>query len=60
LLTMANEYPLQDWGYKKKKTTHLMIETERRVYADRAEYLGDPHFYKVPVEGLLDTTYIKS
>ena len=30
---------------------HLMIEAERRVYADRAEWLGDPDFVKVPSRG---------
>ncbi|GAB3170790.1 gamma-glutamyltransferase [Telluribacter humicola] len=59
LLTISSGYPLGEWGYKTVKTTHLMIEAERRVYADRAVHLGDPDFHKVPVEGLLDTSYIK-
>jgi gamma-glutamyltranspeptidase/glutathione hydrolase len=59
LLTITEHYPLQEWGRSSVKTKHLMVEAERRVYADRARHLGDPDFYKVPVEGLLDTTYIK-
>jgi gamma-glutamyltranspeptidase/glutathione hydrolase len=35
-----------------------MVEAERRVYADRSKYLGDPDFYKVPVDSLLNTKYI--
>ena len=38
---------------------HLVSEIEKRVFADRAEYLGDPDFYKVPVDRLIDPTYLK-
>ncbi|WP_354336461.1 gamma-glutamyltransferase [Pseudomonas kilonensis] len=37
---------------------HLIAEIEKRVFADRAQYLGDPDFYKVPVEQLLDDKYL--
>jgi gamma-glutamyltranspeptidase/glutathione hydrolase len=37
---------------------HLVAELEKRVFADRAQYLGDPDFYKVPVSQLLDDTYL--
>ncbi len=37
---------------------HLMVEAERRVYADRAAHLGDPDYYKVPQSQLVDSTYI--
>ncbi len=59
LLTITEDYPLSDWGWNGVQTAHLMIEAERRIYADRAEHLGDPDFYEVPVEQLLDTAYIK-
>jgi gamma-glutamyltranspeptidase/glutathione hydrolase len=36
---------------------HLIAEIEKRVYADRAEYLGDPGFVKVPVDRLIDPAY---
>ena len=39
---------------------HLVAEMEKRVFADRAEYLGDPDFYDVPVKKLTDPAYIKS
>ncbi len=38
-------------------TLHILTELERRVYADRATYLGDPDFYDVPQKMLLDSTY---
>jgi gamma-glutamyltranspeptidase/glutathione hydrolase len=37
---------------------HLVSEIEKRVFADRAEYLGDPDFWKVPVAALIDPAYI--
>jgi len=37
---------------------HLVAEMEKRVFADRAEYLGDPDFWKVPVSNLIDPTYV--
>ncbi|MFD3001937.1 gamma-glutamyltransferase [Pontibacter toksunensis] len=60
LLTISENYPVGEWGVKTAKTAHFKIEAEKRVYADRAKHLGDPDFYDVPVEGLLDKTYIKN
>jgi gamma-glutamyltranspeptidase/glutathione hydrolase len=37
---------------------HLTAEIEKRVFADRAQYLGDPDFYKVPIAQLIDDDYI--
>jgi gamma-glutamyltranspeptidase/glutathione hydrolase len=37
---------------------HLDAEIEKRVFADRAQYLGDPDFYKVPIAQLTDDAYI--
>jgi gamma-glutamyltranspeptidase / glutathione hydrolase len=37
---------------------HLLAEIEKRVFADRAEYLGDPDFYPVNVAALLDPAYL--
>lgn len=59
LLTSVEPYPLHRWGFNKDSTVQLMVEAERRVYADRSKYLGDPDFYKVPVAGLLKPDYIR-
>lgn len=40
------------------KYIHLLSEIEKRVFADRADYLGDPAFSKVPVQQLTDPKYI--
>jgi len=60
LLASVEKYPLQRWGFNKDSTVQLMVEAERRVYADRSKYLGDPDFYKVPVAQLLKPAYIRS
>ncbi len=39
---------------------HLVAEIEKRVFADRAEYLGDPDFVDVPLKQLIDEDYIRS
>ena len=60
LMGMVKNYPLSQWGASSDSTVQLMIEAERRVYADRAKWLGDPDFVKVPLKPLLDTNYIKN
>lgn len=57
LLKSVESYPLSRWGFNVDSTVQLIVEAERRVYADRAAHLGDPDFYKVPVKGLLDAAY---
>jgi gamma-glutamyltranspeptidase/glutathione hydrolase len=58
LFSMIKPYPLAHWGAQSDSTIQVMIEAERRVYADRAKWLGDPDFVKVPINELLDTNYL--
>jgi gamma-glutamyltranspeptidase/glutathione hydrolase len=58
LLQSVEKYPLGRWGFNQDSTVQLMVEAERRVYADRSKYLGDPDFFKVPVDSLLRPGYI--
>ncbi len=58
LLKSVEPYPINDWGHNTAKTIHLMTEAERRAFADRSAYLGDPDFYNVPVARLTDKLYI--
>jgi gamma-glutamyltranspeptidase/glutathione hydrolase len=58
LLHSVANYPLKQWGFNKDSTVQVIVEAERRVYADRSKYLGDPDFYKVPVDSLLKPAYI--
>ncbi len=57
LLKGAESYPIRRWGHNTIKTIHLMTELERRVYADRATYLGDPDYVDVPIDMLLSEDY---
>jgi gamma-glutamyltranspeptidase/glutathione hydrolase len=57
LLNILEAYPLAEYGHNSSRTMHLMIEAERRVYADRSEWLGDPAFFPVPVAGLIAKSY---
>lgn len=59
MLGMVEKYPLQEWGFHSAKSVQVMIEAERRAYADRALYLGDQDFVKVPVKKLTDKKYIE-
>lgn len=59
LLKMVEPYPIEQWGFHDPRTIHLMVEAERRAYADRSQHLGDMDFYPVPVDSLLAATYIK-
>jgi gamma-glutamyltranspeptidase / glutathione hydrolase len=59
LLQSVEPFPLQEYGHNSVKYVHLLTEAERRVYADRAAYLGDPDFYKVPASELTHQLYVK-
>ncbi len=58
LLGIVEDYPLSNYGFHSAEAIHLFVEAERRVYADRAEHMGDADFYPVPVAGLIDKTYV--
>ena len=57
LLKSVEEFPVKTWGHNTAQTIHLMTEAERRVYADRAAFLGDPDFFAVPVRDLIADAY---
>ncbi|MBO9732014.1 MAG: gamma-glutamyltransferase [Chitinophaga sp.] len=58
LMGMVENYPLSQWGFQSPQSIQLMVEAERRAYADRAQFLGDPDFVKVPVAKLTDKKYL--
>jgi gamma-glutamyltranspeptidase/glutathione hydrolase len=58
LLKMIEPFPLKDWGFHSDRAIHLMIESERRAFADRSEYLGDPRFMKIPADLLINRNYL--
>ncbi len=58
MMKMIEGYDLQEMGMHTAASVHLIVESERRAYADRATHLGDMDFYPVPLEELLDESYI--
>ncbi len=58
MLKMMEKYPVGSMGFQSAKSVQLMVEVERRAYADRAEHLGDPDFWKVPVNTMLSEEYL--
>jgi len=57
LLQSVEEFPLKQWGFQRDSSVQVMVEAERRVYADRATHLGDPDFHAVPQQELLNPKY---
>jgi gamma-glutamyltranspeptidase / glutathione hydrolase len=56
-LNMLKDVPLEGWD--DVESVHMVAETMRRVFADRAAYLADPDFARVPLAGLMDPCYAK-
>lgn len=59
MLKMLEDRPLASYGFQTAKSVQLITEVERRAYADRAEHLGDPDYYKVPMKGLVAPAYLR-
>jgi gamma-glutamyltranspeptidase/glutathione hydrolase len=57
MLNILEHYDLKALGFNSSKRNHLIIETMRRAFADRAEFLGDPGFVKIPVKSLISKEY---
>ncbi len=56
-LNMLKDVPLRGWD--DVESVHMVAETMRRIFADRAAYLADPDYSDVPVAGLTDPCYAK-
>jgi gamma-glutamyltranspeptidase/glutathione hydrolase len=60
VLGMIESFPFKEWQFHSVRSVHAIVEAERRAFADRSEYSGDPDFTDVPVERLLDRKYLES
>jgi len=58
-LNILENLDLKKDDYQSSKYVHYLIETLKRVYFDRAEYLGDSDFVYVPVQKLISKDYAK-
>ncbi|WP_343694685.1 gamma-glutamyltransferase [Flavobacterium sp.] len=59
ILKMISPFYLSKMGHNSEQSIQVIVEAERRAYADRSQFLGDPDFVKIPVKGLLSDTYLK-
>ena len=59
ILKITANYPIAQYGHNTTKTIQVLTEAQRRAYADRSHYLGDPDFIDIPVDSLLSDAYLK-
>src|SRR6185295_11068921 len=57
ILNILEGYNLAKFGGRSPQAIHLTLEAFRRAFFDRAEFLGDPDFSKIPVAQLIDKRY---
>ena len=60
LLNILERFPAKDLTPNSLSEVHLFSQASRLAFADRATYLGDPAFLRVPVRGLLDRSYLSA
>jgi gamma-glutamyltranspeptidase/glutathione hydrolase len=58
IMNGIENYDLDKYGHNSVKTIQIITEAERRAYADRSFFLGDPDFVKIPVETLISKEYV--
>jgi gamma-glutamyltranspeptidase/glutathione hydrolase len=59
IMNSIESYDLPTYGHNSVKTMQIITEAERRAYADRSHFLGDPDFVSIPTDTLLSKTYSK-
>ena len=59
MMKMIQDKPIASYGFHSPEAVQLMVEAERRAYADRAQFMGDADFYKVPVLKLTNEKYLR-
>jgi gamma-glutamyltranspeptidase/glutathione hydrolase len=59
IMKMIEPYNLAQMGHNSQKSIQVITEAERRAYADRNYFLGDPDFVKLPMKELVDPTYLE-
>ncbi len=60
IMKMIEPFPISKYGHNSVKTIQVVTEAERRAYADRNYFLGDPDFVKLPIKELSNSTYLKN
>ncbi|MBR9845509.1 MAG: gamma-glutamyltransferase [Algicola sp.] len=58
IMKMMEPFDLRSYGHNSVKSIQVMVEAERRAYADRSYFLGDPDFVEIPTQVLLSDVYL--
>jgi gamma-glutamyltranspeptidase / glutathione hydrolase len=58
-LNILENYRPEDLAFSSAKKYHLIAEASRRAFADRAEFMGDPDFSRIPVGRMIDKAYAR-
>lgn len=58
IMKMIEPYDLKSYGHNSLKSIQVITEAERRAYADRSYFLGDPDFVEIPVKTLMSDVYL--
>ena len=58
IMKMIAPYDIGQYKQNSEEAVQIMVEAERRSYADRSKYLGDPDFISIPSDSLLDSAYL--
>ncbi|MDB5201359.1 MAG: ggt [Ferruginibacter sp.] len=59
LMKMIEKRDIKSLQFQTPASVQLMVEAERRAYADRANFMGDPDFVKVPVAAMVSDSYLE-
>ena len=60
MMQMIEPFNIEKMGLNTLASVNLMVEAQRRAYADRAEHMGDPDYWKVPTKTLISNSYAKA
>lgn len=59
ILNGIEPFPISSYGHNSAKYIQLITESERRAFADRSFFLGDPDFVKIPIDTLISSAYAR-
>lgn len=60
IMNSIESFPLKEYGHNSGKYIQVLTEAEKRAYADRSFFLGDPDFVAIPVDTLISEHYLKN
>ena len=60
IMKMIAPFDLATMGHNSPDAIQVIVEAERRAYADRSFFLGDPDFTKIPLKELMDDQYLSN